>query len=248
MGLDWSTFALEIINFLVLVWILKRFLYRPVLATLAERRGRVERLLAEARDTEERANALKSQFEGRLADWEQEKTAARERLAAELALERERHLESLAQALNEERERSAAQDAHREEILRRELVAEAGAEARRFASRLLGSVAGPELEARLVELFIVDLQALPEERLAALHAGHNGHGHGVFASAWPLSEEQRQRLAHAAAQRLRLRGEFGFVEDPALLAGVRLTLGAWQLDFSLAGELGIYAEIGSLAH
>ena len=37
MELDWSTFALEIINFLALLWILKRFLYRPILAVVAER-------------------------------------------------------------------------------------------------------------------------------------------------------------------------------------------------------------------
>ena len=32
MAFDWTTFGLEIINFLALLWILKRFLYRPVLA------------------------------------------------------------------------------------------------------------------------------------------------------------------------------------------------------------------------
>jgi len=248
MGLDWTTFFLEIVNFLVLVWILKRFLYRPVLAVLAERRSRVEQSLVEAREAETRAGALKSQFESRLADWEQEKAAARERLEAELALERERHLESLAQALNEERERSAAQDAHRQEVLRRELVAEAGTEARQFASRMLSSVAGPEIEARLVDLFIAELGSLPEERLGALRAGQNGHAHGVFTTAWPLADERRRRLEHAVEQRLGLRGAFEFAQDSALLAGVRLTLGAWQLDFSLAGELGVYAEIGSLVH
>jgi F-type H+-transporting ATPase subunit b len=42
MELDWTTFALEIINFLALIWILKRFLYRPVLATLGQRRAGIE--------------------------------------------------------------------------------------------------------------------------------------------------------------------------------------------------------------
>jgi F-type H+-transporting ATPase subunit b len=177
-------------------------------------------VLAEAREAETRASALKGQFESRLSDWEQEKTAARERFEGELALDREHHLEALAQALNEERERSAAQDAHRQETLRRELVAEAGAEARQFAARMLYSVAGPELEARLVELFMAELAGLLE---------------------------QRRRLAQVAERRLRLHGQFQFVQDPALLAGVRLSLGAWQLDFSLAGELGVYAEIGGFA-
>ena len=49
MQIDWTTLVLEIINFLVLVWILKRFLYRPVMEAIAARQQRVEGKLAEAR-------------------------------------------------------------------------------------------------------------------------------------------------------------------------------------------------------
>ena len=248
MELDWTTFVLEVINFLVLVWILRRYLYRPVLNTLAARKAGIERVLAEAKEAEERASALKDQFEGRLADWEEEKAAARASLETALALERERQMAALAEALAAERERTAAQEAHRQEALRRELAAEAGAQARRFASALLGKVAGRETEARLVELFVEELGALPEERLGTLRAGQNGHARGVFATAYPLPEALRARLAAAVEARLGMRGEFDFVEDSRLVAGVRLSLGAWQLDFSVAGELGVFAESESLGH
>jgi len=46
--LSWSTFLLEIINFLVLVWILKHFLYKPVLDVIARRRSGIEKTLADA--------------------------------------------------------------------------------------------------------------------------------------------------------------------------------------------------------
>ncbi|MEO0035300.1 MAG: synthase, partial [Pseudomonadota bacterium] len=39
MSLDWSSLALQTVNFLVLVWLLQRFLYRPVLAAIDRRRG-----------------------------------------------------------------------------------------------------------------------------------------------------------------------------------------------------------------
>ena len=48
MGLDWSTFLLELFNFLILIWILKRFLYAPVKAAIEARRERVESVLAQA--------------------------------------------------------------------------------------------------------------------------------------------------------------------------------------------------------
>ena len=247
MELNWTTFALEIINFLALLWILKRFLYRPVMQTLAERRAGIERTLAEARASEAQAAAMQQQFQSRLADWEQEKAAARRRFETELEAERARQMDALTKVLASERERSAAQDAHRLDTQRRELAAHASTEARQFASALFARLAGPELEGQLVQLFIEELAALPEESLSAVRAGQNGHGQGVLSSAFELSAAQHQQLSSAVTARLGKAIALDFVVDPHLLAGARLTLGAWQLDFSLAGELGVFAEASNLA-
>ena len=61
MEFDWTTFILEIINFLILVWILKRFLYRPVLGVVARRRAGIEKTLADARRIEAEAGELRQQ-------------------------------------------------------------------------------------------------------------------------------------------------------------------------------------------
>ncbi len=248
MELGWTTFALEIINFLALIWILERFLYRPVLATLAERRAGIEGSLHEARATEARALALQSQFESRLADWEREKAAARSQFDAQMAAEHARQMERLNRDLAAERQRNAAREAHRQETLQRELATQSGALARQFASRLLARLAGPALEARLVEIFVEELSALPEECLEPVRRGQNGHEQGVLSSAYPLPEEQRRQLSDAVDSRLGKLVPLDFVEDSELLAGVRLSLGAWQLDLSLAGELGVFAEAGRLDH
>jgi F-type H+-transporting ATPase subunit b len=246
MELNWTTFALEIINFLALLWILKRFLYRPIVQTLAERKAGIARTLAEARATEAQASAMRQQFESRLADWEQEKAAARRRFETDLDAERARQMEALAKDLASERERSAAQDAHRLDTQRRELAAQAGTEARQFASALFARMASPELEGQLVQLFIEELAALPEERLSAVRAGQNGHGQGILTSAFELTAAQRQQLSSAIDARLGKAIALDFVVEPHLLAGARLALGAWQLDFSLAGELGIFSEASTL--
>lgn len=242
MEINWTTFALEIINFLALLWILKRFLYRPVMQTLAERRSGIERTLAEARASEAQAASMKQQFERRLADWEQEKASARTRFEAELAAERGRQMDALARELAGERERSAAVETHRRETQRRELATQAGSEARRFASVLLARVAGPDLEARLLEVFVEELAALPEESLVAVRSGPNGNGQGVLRTAYALSDAQRRSLSATIDTRLGQAIALDFVVDPTLLAGVRLSLGAWQLDFSLAGEMAFFAQ------
>ena len=58
MELSWPTFFLEIINFLVLVWILKRFLYKPVLEAVAHRKAVIDKTLADANAKEAGAQAL----------------------------------------------------------------------------------------------------------------------------------------------------------------------------------------------
>lgn len=248
MSFDWTTFALEIINFLALIWILKRFLYQPVLETLAQRRTSIERTLAEARRAEERSAALKTQFENRLADWDQEKAAARAQLEAELVLERTRQMQVLTKTLAEERERSRAQEAHRQEELRRELETQALVQARAFSTRLLSRLSSPELEARLVEVFVEDFARLPDERLAGLRAAvQTPEVRAAVASAFALPESQRQRIAAAIAARLDLQLAIDFTEDGNLISGLRISVGPWQLNLNLADELALFAAASNHA-
>lgn len=57
MHIDWSTLALQTVNVLVLVWLLARYLFRPVMAIIAERRVAAEKLLADAATTRAQAEA-----------------------------------------------------------------------------------------------------------------------------------------------------------------------------------------------
>ena len=73
MELSWPTFILEIVHFLVLVWILKRFLYKPILQAIGQRKALIEKNLADAEARQSEAEALEQQFQKRLTDWENEK-------------------------------------------------------------------------------------------------------------------------------------------------------------------------------
>ncbi|MDR3453737.1 MAG: F0F1 ATP synthase subunit B, partial [Rhodoferax sp.] len=48
MKIDWWTLGLQAINVVVLVWLLSRFLFKPVAAIIAERQAAAARLLSEA--------------------------------------------------------------------------------------------------------------------------------------------------------------------------------------------------------
>lgn len=242
MNIDWTTFALEIINFLALVWILKRFLYKPVLETLAQRRASIEKTLSEARAAEVRAQGLQAQYEGRLADWVKEKAKARSELDTELALERSRQMQSLAKDLAEERARSTAVDAHRQQEMQREMETAALAQAQQFASTLLGRLATPELESRMVDLLLEDWAKLPDQQLFGLRAAAEDPALvASVSSAFPLNAVQRDRIVEALSQRLGRPLVVAFDEVPGLLAGLRISLGAWQLHLNFTDELASFA-------
>ena len=159
MEFDWTTFILEIINFLILVWILKRFLYRPILDVIARRRAGVEKTLADARRIEIEAGELKQQNEHRLAQWENEKEAAQARLREELAAEREHLMAALETSIAEERERRRVLDERHQHDFRRGVEEQGIAQGAAFSARLLGRAATPELEARLYTLLLEDCAA-----------------------------------------------------------------------------------------
>lgn len=243
MELSWSTFLLEIINFLVLVWILKRFLYKPVLDVIARRRAGIEKRLADAKTLHDDAEALQARYRGRLADWEQERQQAREQLVREIEEERAQRLAALQSELEQEREKTQVAEARRQADATHKTEEAALIQAGRFASRVLAQAASPELEAKLLELVIDELPQLSAERIAALHSSWGQMSEAiVVASAFPLSDTQRQKLQKVLIATTGSELPLHFEQDVELLAGVRITVGAWMLGANLQDELRSFAE------
>jgi len=244
--LNWSTFILEIINFLVLVWILKRFLYKPVMEMIARRQASIDKTLADAKQLHADAEQLQQQYEGRLAAWDQERKQAREKLADELHADRERKLEELKTTLEQARERAAVAEQRRLADAHLEMEDTALAQGAQLAAQLLKQAAGPEVESRLVELAIEELSTLTGEKLKALRSSHGQISEGIsISSAYPMPAEQQQRLQKAVNSVVGKDTPLRFEQDKNLLAGVCINIGAWQLSLNLRDELKGFTEFGS---
>ena len=248
MELSATTFILEVINFLVLVWILKHFLYRPVLDVIAKRRDAIAEELDSARRTREEADAVKSQYAGRLTKWETERQSAREALRGELASERERLLADLNAELRQEREKATAITERERSAMRRrdqEWALRLGAA---FASRLLGSLAGPQLELSLVSLFATSLARLSVgDRRAITHEWKPGESRIVVTTAYPMDAATQQRLKTSVSESLDLdRPRWRFDVDSELVAGIRVEIGPKVLRASIRDELSLFSELADV--
>jgi len=244
MELNWSTVVLEIVNFLVLVWILKRFLYKPVLEMIARRQSGIEQNLNDAKALHVDAEKLRERYEGRLADWNEERQKARESLSGEMDAERTARLNELQSLLQQERERARVAEARHQAGELRKMEETALKQGARFASRVLEKVSGPETQARLVELVATGLAQLPAERIAAVRSGLAKASETILVvSAFPLAEDHRQRLEQALASLVGRDLSLQFELDSKLLAGVRISIGGWVLGANLLDELRGFMEL-----
>jgi F-type H+-transporting ATPase subunit b len=240
---DGLTFGLEIVNFLVLVWILKRFLYRPVLDAIARRKAAIERTLADAGAKAAQAAALEAQYRDRLADWETEKQALRAQALRDVDAERTQRMAEVERAVAQERERREVLARRQTQDWRNRVEADALAQGAAFAARLLGRVAAPEVEARLVALVLEDLRRLPEPQVAALREACRAAPATLeVTSAFALGADAQAALARAFGEAAGAALPAQFAHDPALVAGVRARIGPWVMHANVEDELKFFAE------
>ncbi|MBL3528946.1 MAG: F0F1 ATP synthase subunit delta [gamma proteobacterium endosymbiont of Lamellibrachia anaximandri] len=238
MELNWSTFILEIINFLILIWILKHFFYKPVLDVIARRRAGIEKNMEDAQSLHSEAKALQKQYENRLAEWDHERQAAREALDKEIQVERERQMSVLQATLEEERGKNRFVAQRQLEASRLHSEKEALMQGAQFATKLLSAVSGPELEKRLIDLFLDELSSLPTEQLSKLQDTAGKSSNNILVtSAHPLDSNNRQSLERILHETIAVSGPVLYEQDKALLAGIRISIGAWILRANLLDEL-----------
>lgn len=100
LGLDWKLFISQLVNFVILLILLRLFAYQPILKVLSDRRQRIEQSLETAQRIEKRERQLQEQEQRRLnqakersaeiiAEAKQVAEHAKQRMLEEMKLERE---------------------------------------------------------------------------------------------------------------------------------------------------------------
>ncbi len=249
MHLDGWTIALQIVNFAILVWLLHRFLYRPILSVIDARKVGVQRQYDDAAAAAEKAKAglaaIEAQRAGIVAEREATLKAAQAQ-AQDAATARRTQAEREAQALLDATRRTLAEE--REVALdeARRVALDLGAA---FARRLLADVPMQLRAEAWIQRIEQHVNALPKPQIDALAGQLAGGGSLTVVTAAPLapatSEDWRGRLRRLLGNGVAA----SFEVDPALIAGAELHFPAAVLSFSLRSALeAAQSEIGIHAH
>ena len=244
MTFDWTTLILQTVNFAVLAWLLHRFLYKPVLRLIDERRVDVDKQYAGAVAAETKAKAELARIDALRAGLAKEREQAVKEASVQadrFAEERRTKAQQEANALIDGAHRTIADERARARAETRNAALDLGVE---IARRLLAEVP-TELRAEAwLEGIERHIAALPRAERDGLRDG-SATGDGlrvVTATSLPdqTKVEWRTRLRHALGDHI----EATFDVDPALVAGAELHFPTTVLRFSWQSALAdMRAEI-----
>lgn len=241
MELSWTTFLLEAINFLVLVWLLKRLFYAPVKRAIGQRRAAVEKMLHDAESARRESEDLRSKYEGRVREWEAEKERLREEFRKEINEERSRQLKAIEASVAMEREKAEAREKKEAAERRANEEREAMKQALEFTSRLLSGLSSPELEAKIVAMVTKHISSATAENLPTGPPSGSHQTTAQVRSAYTLTEPQRGALSAILKQRLGSDTSIAFEVDPKLVAGLEISIGSYVLRANLRDELEFFS-------
>jgi F-type H+-transporting ATPase subunit b len=241
MHIDLWTLGLQAINALVLVWLLARFLFRPLTAIIAQRRQATEALMADASSARELAEVAADSItqQRRALDAEADRLRAAAHQDAEA--DRAAQLQQARAEIAEARKEAESALAHERARQQKQMEVRACTLAVDIARRLVSRLASPAITTALAQHLAQDVAALPpaERHLLAADAGHL-----QMITAVALDAAAQAEIAADLAHALGVSPQLEVRVDPALLGGIELvgphTLirNSWRADLErLAGEL-----------
>ena len=238
MKIDWFTVIAQIINFLILVWLLKRFLYKPILNAIDEREKKIASELEDAKQKEEKAEKEKAEFKQKNNSFNSERKKLMDKAVEEA---NEKSQELLEDARNEaEALRSKLEKISKEaqENLNHNIAQKTQQEVFAITRKTLADLASLDLEEQAVHLFIKRLNELKkEEKNHFVEKFKSGSNLILVQSAFDLSEKQQTEIKNSVAKIIKNETQFQFKTIPELIGGIELISNGFKMSWSISEYL-----------
>jgi F-type H+-transporting ATPase subunit b len=236
MTIDWFTFTAQILNFLILVWLLKRFLYAPIVDAIGQRESRIADRLTEAAHAKETAERTNRRFQEKL----DEITSAQEQLQAaagrEVDVWRSEHLRKAKCDVETTRLEWHRGLTREKQSLIEQLQLDGARHAVDISRHLLGQLADERLESRLTSQFLRHLADADQQTLDALSSLH--HERTVLVeTSLEMRDTDRDLIAAAIRGITQSDVDIEFRRNADLVCGIELRAPGCKLAWSIRESL-----------
>jgi len=246
MLIDWFTVGAQALNFLILVWLMKRFLYQPILHAIDEREKRIAAELSDADAKKAEAQKERDEFQHKNEEFDQQRAELLSKAMEEAKAERQRLLDEARQAadaMSAKRQETLRNDAH---LLNQAISRRTQQEVFAIARKALTDLATTSLEERLGEVFTRRLREMDGQAKEGLaEALKTAIEPSLVRSAFDLPAEQRAVIQNALNETFSAEVHIRFETAPDLISGIEFTTAngqkvAWSIaDYLVSLEKGV---------
>ena len=246
MQINWFTFAAQIFNFLVLVWILKRLLYQPVVRAMQQREQTIDARLQSAHDEHNKAMELQADYENRLQQHAKERDAIMAAAIAEVQEWKQSQVRIARREVDATRENWFRMLEREKHAFISEMQHNAAEHVLQVTRVVLAQLAGRDLEQSMVEMFLSELGQLNEEHAESIRSAlTDGNREIIIQSGFELQTEQQQQLAkavYAALNEPDTNSPIQFMVNQELICGIELQAGSHKVAWSARESLEVLNE------
>ena len=238
MLIDWFTVGAQALNFIILVWLLKRFLYKPILNAVDAREKRITAELADADAKKAEAQKERDDYQHKNEEFDQQRAALLSKATDEAKAARQRLLDDArkaADALSAKRQEALRSDAQNlNQAIRRRTQQEVFA----IARKALKDLATTSLEERMSEVFTRRLRTMDGKAKEGIaEALKTASEPAVVRSAFALPAAQRAAIQKAVNETFSAEVPVRFETAPDLVSGIELATNGQKIAWSIADYL-----------
>jgi F-type H+-transporting ATPase subunit b len=250
MLIDWFTVAAQALNFLILVWLLKRFLYKPVLNAVDAREKLIAAELADAAGKKTEAQKESDEFRKKNDEFDQQRAALLSKATGDAKAEQGRLLDEArkaADAIGVKRQETLLSDAKN---LNEAIVRRTRQEVFAITRKALTDLATVSLEERLGEVFTRRLREMDGKAKQSLAAAlKTAADPSVVRSTFDLPMEQRAAVQNALNETFSSEVRIRFETSPELVSGIELSANGQKVGWNIADYLtSMENGVGELLH
>jgi F-type H+-transporting ATPase subunit b len=237
--IDWFTFVAQIVNFLILIALLQRFLYKPVIKAMDEREQKVASELEEARLKKVEAEQKERELDQHLKEFESKKKQMLEEAKQEVNQQRKEWMGQLREDISEIRERWIVAVESEKKAFLDHLKEETGEQVVRLVQKVLGDLSDRNLQQQTAGFLIEKLHELGDAEKEKLWTTMEqlNTSQAVVISSYELDGQQKHELADLLRELSGRKLECEFEVSESLGFGVEVRVGGWRLGWNLASYL-----------
>lgn len=248
MLIDWFTVGAQALNFLILVWLLKHFLYKPILDAIDAREKLIATKLADASAKKAEAKKERDDFQQKNEEFDQQRAELLRQATIDAKAERQRLIDEARQAADALSTKRQVALKREQQTLGGEISRLAREEVFAVARKTLTDLAGTTLEERMGEVFAQRLRTLDSEAQKNLVTALKTSSDPVLVrSAFELPSAQRDLIQKTLNEVLSAEIQIRFEAAPELISGIELTASGQKLAWSISDYLAsLEKSIGEL--